>query len=78
MDIELGDLVALPDQAEELALGGLQGGVGHHVQQPDMQLADVLVQGPIRVEDLLALVAQALKVGRSLWATMGMVHPLIE
>ena len=59
MDVELGDLIALADQAEELALGGGQGRVRHHVEQADMQLADVLMQGPAGVEDVLPLVAQA-------------------
>ena len=55
VDIELGDLVALSDQPEELALGRLQGGVGHHVQQPDVELADVLVERPVGVQDIVSV-----------------------
>ena len=36
VQIKLRDLIAFTDQAKELALGGLQRGIGHHVQQADV------------------------------------------
>ena len=61
MDEKLGDGIALPDQAEELALGRRQRRVRHHVAQPDVQFANVLVQGARRIEDVLPFLAQALE-----------------
>jgi hypothetical protein len=61
VNVELGDLIALADEAEKLAFGRRQGGVRHHVAQADVQLADVLLVGAGRVQDVLALGAQALE-----------------
>ncbi len=47
IDIELGDRIARPDEADELALGRGQCRIGHHVQQADVQLADILVPSPL-------------------------------
>jgi hypothetical protein len=57
--VELGDLVALADQPEELPLGGRQRGVRHHVEQADVQLADILMHGLVARQDGLALLFQA-------------------
>jgi hypothetical protein len=60
--IELGDGVALADQPEELPLGGLQGGVRHHVEQADVQFADILRRRPFfGQDDVGAGLAQALQ-----------------
>ena len=48
MDMKLGDLVAGADQTEKLPFRGFQGGVGHNVQQADMQFAYRLMPGSIR------------------------------
>ncbi len=42
VDEKLRDRVALADQAQKLALGRLERGVRHHVEQADVQLADIL------------------------------------
>ena len=42
--VELRDLVALAHEAEELAFGGGEGRIRHHVEQADVQFADVLAQ----------------------------------
>jgi hypothetical protein len=42
VDVDLHDLVGATDQPDELLLGHVQRGVGHHVEQADVQLADVL------------------------------------
>ena len=47
------------EQAQELAFGGGEGGVRHHVEQADVQLADVLVRGALGADDLLAFGAKA-------------------
>ncbi len=47
INIELGDLVAVAYQVDELLLGSGQGGVRHHVQKADMQFTDVLLLGAI-------------------------------
>ena len=59
--VKLGDLIALADEAEKLAFGRRQGGVRHHVAQANVQFADVLLVGAGRVQDILALGAQALE-----------------
>ncbi len=64
MDIELRDLVALADQAEELALGGRECRVGHHVQEPDVQRADLLLLREVAGQYGLALAPQAGKGGQ--------------
>jgi hypothetical protein len=64
--VELGDGIALADQAEELALGGPQGCIGHHVEQTDVQLADVLVLGALGREHGDPFVAQTLEGGQGI------------
>ena len=59
MHVELGDRIALTDQPEELAFGRRQRLVRHHVQQTDVQLADVLVQRTVRRQHIDALLSQA-------------------
>ncbi len=61
IDIELGDLIALVDEAQELPLRGGQDRIRHHVQEPDVQLADILLQRLVRFQDRLALSAQMLE-----------------
>ena len=63
VDVELHDLIAPADEAQKLALGGLQRGIGHHVQEADVQGADVLIARARRLYDELALVFEALKAG---------------
>ncbi len=58
MHVELSDLVALADKPEELPLGRRQRRVRHHVEQADMQFADVLMERRSGVENLLPLLAQ--------------------
>jgi hypothetical protein len=64
MHVELRDLVALADQPEELSFGGRERRVRHHVQQSDVELADVLVQGRLAREDGLAFRAQGREGGQ--------------
>ncbi len=59
MHVELGDLVALPHEAKELALGGRQGGVRHHVEQSDVEFANVLVDGELPGNHRLPFLDQA-------------------
>ena len=61
VNVELGDLIALADEAEKLALGRRQGGVRHHVAQADVQFANVLLVGAGWVQDVLSLGTQALE-----------------
>ena len=42
VDVDLGDAIAGADEAHVLLLGHQQRGVRHHVQQADVELADVL------------------------------------
>ena len=65
VNIYLGDAVAAADEAQELALGRLQGRIRHHVQQPDVQLADVLAGRPFRAEDIEPLRLQACECGET-------------
>jgi hypothetical protein len=43
MDIKLCDLVAAADETHKLLLCDAQSSIGHHVEQTDMKLANVLV-----------------------------------
>ena len=61
VDVDLGDAVAGADEAHVLLLGHQQRGVRHHVQQADVELADVLRLGALDGEDVLALGTQALE-----------------
>ncbi len=63
VDMELGNQVAACDKAVELALCCRQCGVRHHVQQPDMQFADILIPGAFTGEDFKSLVFEAFKCG---------------
>ena len=56
---KLRDRVAFADQPEELLLGRAERRVGHHVEQPDMQLANILVRGEPGIQYAHALAAQA-------------------
>ena len=49
------------DQAEELALGRRERGIRHHIEQPDMQLADLLMDRVVRRQHGFALALQAFK-----------------
>ena len=59
MDVDLRDAVAASDEAQELALGRFQCGVRHQVQQPDVQLPDILAGGALHTQDLDPLLLQA-------------------
>ncbi len=63
MHPELSDWVGLTHQPKELPLGGRQGGVWHHVQKADMQLTNLLIQGPLGAQYGDALLTQAGKSG---------------
>ncbi len=55
---ELGNAVAAADQADELALGRPQRRIRHHVQEADVQFADVLVYRAIERQHFVTLVAK--------------------
>jgi hypothetical protein len=57
----LGDAIAAADEPYELPLGGLERRVGHHVEESDVQLADVLVQGAVEREQLVPLGTEVLE-----------------
>ena len=59
VDVELHHLIAMPDEAHKLALSGLQRGIGHHIQEADMQSADILRACALRLYYELALILQA-------------------
>ena len=59
--MELSDLVALADQTEKLALRRLQGRIRHHVEQSNVELADVLLLRSLRRQHGGAIVLQALE-----------------
>ena len=61
MHVDLRDLVRVPDQLHELLLSHLQGRIRHHIQQADVQFADVLLQGRAQAQNFLAGFAQAFK-----------------
>ena len=54
MHIELGDLVGVAHQLHELRFGDAQGCIRHHVEQADMQLADILTRGFVEGQNFLA------------------------
>ena len=66
MDVELRDRVGLADQTEELAFGRLQRGVRHHVQEADMEFADLLVRSAVGRQHRDAVLAQALEGGQGI------------
>ncbi len=79
MDVKLRDAVARSHQPQELPLGGFQGRIRHHVQQPDMQFPDVLGCRPLQAEDFLAFVPEALearqiRIGNEWHGSAGSVH----
>jgi hypothetical protein len=52
MDIELRDLIRLPNETQELAFRGCQGGIRHHIEQTDMKLTDILLKSkPFRDDE---------------------------
>ena len=57
VNVELHDLVAVADEAHVLLLGYRKGGIRHHVQQPDVELADVLRHGAFQGQDVVAPLA---------------------
>ena len=61
MHVELRDLVRLAHEPEELAFGGRERGIGHHVQQSDVHLADVLLERDVARNDVLAFLPEALE-----------------
>ena len=58
MHEKLRDRIALADQAQELPFGGLERGIGHHVEQADMQFANILLVGMTRRQHAQALALQ--------------------
>ena len=58
VDVELRDRVAAADQANELPLGGGECRVRHHIEQADVQLADVLLARPVQRQYGLAALSQ--------------------
>ena len=57
MDVELRDLVAVADKPHVLLLGHRESGIRHHVQQADVELADVLCHSPFQAQDVVAPLA---------------------
>jgi hypothetical protein len=58
VDEKLRNAVTAADEAYELALGGPQRRIRHHVQEADVQLANILVDRTIDRQHLVALIAQ--------------------
>ena len=58
VDVEVRRLAGAADQAHELLFGHLECGIRHHVEQPDVQGADVLAAGVVQREDGLPLAPQ--------------------
>ncbi len=56
VDEELRNRVAAADKMDELPLGCLQRRIRHHVQEADVQLADVLVLRTVERQDDMAVV----------------------
>ncbi len=63
MYIKLADLIAGANQPEKLPLGGFQGFVRHHVQQADMQGANVLVSSAFHAQNFFTFFLETLKRG---------------
>lgn len=63
VDIELGDLVTVADKAHKLLFGDTEGGIGHHIEEADMEFADILVESVVEGEDFLAVLAQVIESG---------------
>ena len=61
MHVDLRDPVAGSDEAHELPLGRLERRVRHHVEQPDVQLPDVLMPRALERQYLLPGRAQPLE-----------------
>ncbi len=61
MHVKLHDRVGGADQPIKLPFGGFQGRIRHHVQQPDVHLADILMPRALHSQDFLTLFAQAPK-----------------
>jgi hypothetical protein len=57
MHIKLRNLIAFTDQAKKLPLSRFQCCIRHHVQQADVQLANLLLQGEITRQHRLAFLA---------------------
>src|SRR5512139_1843063 len=64
MHVELRDLVALAYEAEELPLGRLQRRIGHHVEQSDMEFANILTSVVITRKHALPCLHHAGKGGK--------------
>ena len=64
MHIKLGDLVAVANQAHELAFSDLQRGIRHHIQQANVQLTNILRRRSRKRQHFLAPLAQALETGQ--------------
>ena len=58
VDVELGDAVGVADEPDELPLGWLKGGVGHHVQEANVKLPDVLRLGAGQLKEVLTFVGE--------------------
>ena len=56
---KLRDPVAAAHQADELSFGGCQRRVGHHVEEANMQLTDVLVHRAVQAQHFVPVLAQA-------------------
>ncbi len=59
MHVKLRDGIALTNQPKELTLSCRQRGIRHHVEQPNVQLANILMQRSIQRRDRFAIAAQA-------------------
>ena len=64
VNVELHDAVTGANQPDELALGGSQCRVRHHVQKADMQFTDVLVNGLVGIQQVVTLSLQVLESGQ--------------
>jgi hypothetical protein len=61
IDVELSDLVTSAYQPDELMFRGGKRCIRHHVQQADVQLANILVTCTISCQHILTALAKPLK-----------------
>ena len=59
MNVELGDLIALAHESQELPFSRGEGCVGHHVQKPDVQFTNILFESSVRGQNRLSLFLEA-------------------
>jgi len=63
VNIKLSNGVALPHQSKELALGGFNRRIGHHIKQANVQGANILMGRFAGAQNYLTFLFKAFKSG---------------